>query len=91
MFGILTNIIVNVSNHTKCLSLSNQKCEIPPTLIIVHPNEYSQELHYNPFAVKLNKYVGSCITLNDLSNKVCISNKTEDLNIYVFQVSTGKN
>ena len=91
MFGILTNIIVNVSNHTKCLSLSNQKCGIPPTLIIVHPNEYSQELHYNPFAVKLNKYVGSCITLNDLSNKACIANKTEDLNIYVFQVSTGKN
>ena len=44
---ILTNIIVNASNHTKCVSLNNGKCEIQPTLINVHPNEYNQELHYN--------------------------------------------
>ena len=31
--------LVNASNHTKCLSLSNQKCEIQPTLINLHPNE----------------------------------------------------
>ena len=49
-----------------CISLSNQKCEILPTLINLHPNEYSQvysqELHYYPFAVKLDKCVGSCNT-----------------------------
>ena len=33
-----------------------------PTFIDLHPN----------------KYVGSCNTLNDLSNKVCVPNKTED-------------
>ena len=31
--------IVNRSNHTKCISLNNQKCEIHPTLINLHPNE----------------------------------------------------
>ena len=30
--------IVNTSNHTKCLSLSNQKCTTKPTLINLHPN-----------------------------------------------------
>ena len=25
--------IVNVSNHTKCVSLSNEKCDIQPILI----------------------------------------------------------
>ena len=36
--GILINI-VNVSNQTKCVSLSNQKCMIQPTFINLHPNE----------------------------------------------------
>ena len=41
MFIVLLTIIVNVSNHTKYVSLSNQKCEIQPTLISVHRNEYT--------------------------------------------------
>ena len=64
---------------------------IQPTLINLHPNEYSQEFHYYPFAVKLDRCVGSCNTLNDLSNKVCIPNKTEDLNLSVFNMFTGIN
>ena len=45
----------------------------------------------NPFAVKLDRCVGSCNTLNDLSNKVCIPNKTEDLNLNVFNIITEIN
>ena len=51
--GLLSSI-VNASNHTKCIFLSNGKCMIQPTLINLHPNEYSQEFHYYPFAVKLH-------------------------------------
>ena len=40
--------------------------------------------HYYPFTVKLDRCVGSCNTLNDLSNKVCVPSKTEDLNLSVF-------
>ena len=47
-----------------------------PNLINLHPNEYSQELHYYPFAVKFDRCVGSCNTLNDLSNKLYVPNKT---------------
>ena len=36
---INTSNIVNASNHTRCVSLSNQKCEIQPTLINLHRNE----------------------------------------------------
>ena len=67
--------LVNVSSHTKCVSLHNQKYEIQPTLTNLHPNEYSQELHYYPFAVKSDKNVGGCNTLNKLSNKVCVLKK----------------
>ena len=41
--------------------------------------------------VKFNKCVGSCNTLNDLSNKVCVPNKTEDLDLCVFNIITGIN
>ena len=64
--------------------LSNQN-EIQPTLINLHLNKYSQEFHYYPFLVKLDQCVGSC---NDLSNKVCIPNKTEHLNLNAFNMIT---
>ena len=71
--------------------LSNPKCEIQPTLIDLHYSEYDQEFRYYPFAVKLDRCIGSCNTLNDLSNKVCISNKREILNLSVFNMNTGIN
>ena len=64
---------------------------IRPTLINLHPNEYSQESHYYPFVVKLERCIGSYNTLHDLSNKVCVPNKTEDLNLGVLNVITGIN
>ena len=57
--------------------------------INLHPNEYSQELHYYSFVVNLDRRVGSCNTLNDLSNKVCVPNKREDLNLNTFNMITG--
>ena len=77
--------------HLKCVSLSNQKCEIQSTFINLHPNEYSQNFHYHPFAVKLDRCVGSCNTLEDLYNKVSVPNKREDLNISMFSMITGIN
>ena len=94
MFGLIKkNIygIVHASNHTKCVSLSNQTCMTLPTVINLHLNEYSQDFHYYSFVVKLDRFVGSCNTLNDLSNKVCISNKAEDLKVSMFYMIKGIN
>ena len=66
---LLTSII-SASNHTKCVLLSNQKCMTQPTLIHLYT------IDYYPFVVKLDKCIESCNTLNDLSNKVCVPNKT---------------
>ena len=71
MFIVLLTSLVNASSYTKYVLLSNQKCEIQPTLINLHPNEYSQGLHCYLF-VKLDRCVGSCNTLNDLSNKAYV-------------------
>ena len=86
--GLLTSI-VSASNHTKFELLSNQNRMNQPTLINLHPNEYSQEFDYYPFAFKLNRCDGRCNTLNGLFNKICVSNKTEDLNLGVFKMFTG--
>ena len=97
MIIVLLTSIVNASNYTKCVSLNNQKFEIQATPINLHLNEYSQELNYYPFTVRLDKCVGSCNTLYDLSLcsrymfQVCVPNKKEDLNIHIFNMITGKN
>ena len=79
------------SSHAKCVSLSNQKWVIQPTLINLHPNEYTQQLHYYPSVVKLDRCVRSWNTLNDLSNKKCALNKTRDLYLSFFNMITGIN
>ena len=35
----------------------------------------AEELHYYPLVVKLDECIENCNTLNDLSNKACVSNK----------------
>ena len=73
------------------LFVINQKCQIQATLINLHPNENSQEFHYSSFAVKLDRCVGGCNTLNDLSNKLCIPIKIEDINLSMFNMISGIN
>ena len=51
---------------------------------VSHPNEYTEELHYYPFAMNLDRCMGSCNTLSYQSNKVCVPNKTEDVNLSVL-------
>ena len=51
---IKTFIISNASDHAKCESLSNQRCQTETNLINLHSNEYSQELHYYPVTMQLS-------------------------------------
>ena len=56
MFIVLLTSLVNASNNTKCVSLSNQKCTIQRTLINLHPDKDGWKLHYYLFAVKLERW-----------------------------------
>ena len=82
MFGLIKKIfialltgLVNESNHTRCVSLNNQKRMTQPNLINLHLNEYSQKFNYYLLAFKLDRCLGSCNTLNDLPNKVMLQIK----------------
>ena len=88
LFIALLSNIVNGFNHAKCVLLSNQKYMIQLTLINLHLNEYSQEFHYYPFLVKLNRSLESC-AINDLSDKLWVPNKTKDLNLNEFNMVAG--
>ena len=77
--------------HKKCVSWSNQKCTTKPALCNLYLNQYTQGLCLYPFSVNLDRCVGNCNTHNDLSNKVCVSSKTEDLNLSMFNMITEIN
>ena len=55
MLIVLLTSIVSASNHTKYVSVSNQKFMTQPIFINLHPNEQSQELHYYTFAINLDR------------------------------------
>ena len=71
--GLLTGT-VRWSNQTKFISLNNLKYMSQPTLINLHPNEYSQERHYYQFDLKLDTCAQSCNALKGVSNKICVPN-----------------
>ena len=60
-------------------------------LINLHPNEYVQRLIHYPFAVNLNICIEIFNTLNYFSNRVCVPNKTKNLNLELFDMTTGVN
>ena len=70
LLGLIKKIFIGLliglfhgSNHLKRISLRENKCQIQPTLINLYLNEWSQEFHYYPFAVKLDRCAGSGNTL----------------------------
>ena len=91
MFNGISFIILNASNHTKCVSLNDQQYMTQPTFFNCYPIEYNQRLCYYPFAVNLDRYVGHCNTFNDLANRTYVSNKRKDLNLHYVYMITAEN
>ena len=82
MFGFITQVFIVLlslsrSLVTKCIYLKNQRCIAK--LIDLNPDELNQELRYYPFVYKLDRYIGSCSTLNNLFDKKCRPNKTKEV------------
>ena len=76
IFVRLLTIIVNASDHKKCVYLNNQKCTTHPTVINLYTNEISLTDYVNDLK-KLKEY------FNDLFNRACVSNKTDYANLSV--------
>ena len=89
MFIVILSRVINASKHSICALLSNLKREIQPTLINLNPNEYSQKFNYFLFVTKLDRYAGSCNTINNLSNKVYVPNKTDSWSHHYAQLGNA--
>ena len=55
-----------------------------PTLINLHRNEYSQQFHYYPFAVKLVRCVGGWSTVNGLNPIKYVLQVKQKIYIYAY-------
>ena len=64
---------------------------IQPTLINLHPNEYTKWLRCYPFSVNLGRFMESFNALNNLSNRICVPNKTEASKLIAFNMITEIN
>ena len=78
--------MANVSNITTVMSLNNHQYVTRRTLIDLNPGEYNQGFWYLIFIVKLDRWNWSCNALDDPSSRICIANKTEDLNLNVLNM-----
>ena len=83
--------VANAPNSTTCISSNNQLCMTRPTLIDLNPDENNQGLRYYQFIVNLDRCNGICNTPDEPSSRMRIANKTEDINLNVFNIITKKN
>ena len=72
----------NGSLETKCMSLNTKSCIARPIFIDLN----AIELNYYPFMVSLCRCNGSCNAFYDLSGKICVPNKTKDVNVKVLNM-----
>ena len=81
-------VLLSFSNSlaTKCVPLNNEPCMIRPFLVDLN----LVELKYYPTMINLDKCSGSCNSADDLSIKICVSSKTKDVNVKVFNMITSK-
>ena len=55
-----------------------------PILINLNSDKYNEEVRYYLFIFNLERCNGSCHTLDEPSDRICVPNKTEDVNLRVL-------
>ena len=76
LFGIIK------TKALECVSVVNQKCKPRPKILDV--NEGVGEALFYPYNVLVNKYSGSCNTLNNPMAKLCVPNIIKRVNMQVY-------
>ena len=71
VFIVLLNF--GQSLATKCMSLNNEPCMTRPFFVDLN----LVELKNYPFIISLGKFSRICISVDDLTTKICVLNKTK--------------
>ena len=72
---------------TKCKSLNNVQFKTRPFIIDKNP----VELKYYPYTITLDNFNGSCNTFTKIFDRICVLNRTENVNLNVFNLVTKIN
>ena len=84
---LLINLFISLFNALKvnaleCVSVINQKCMPRPKILEV--NEGVGESLFYPCNVLVNKYSGSCDTINNPMAKLCVPGIVKRVNLQVY-------
>ena len=71
----------------KCVDLANQKCVVRPKIIDVNSND----LVFYPFKIAVNKCSGSCNTINNPFDKICVAKDVKNMNVRVINLLSRVN
>ena len=82
-----TNFNLSTVNSLECVSMNNPECKIRAEIINLNSN---QPLFY-PHSIKINRWKGSCNTINDLYAKICVPDVIKNTNIKVFNLVSRTN
>ena len=83
----MINLLINLFGIIKikaleCVSVVNKKCMPRPKILDV--NEGVGEALFYPYNVLVNKCSGSCNTLNNPMEKLCVPNIIKRVNMQVY-------
>ena len=77
--SILTGV-----NSFNCISMNNQEYKVRPKIV----NVDSKEPVFFPFSIKTSKCCGSCNNINNLHEKLWVSDVVKNLNVKVFNLKS---
>ena len=84
LFGIIK------TKALECVSVVNQKCMPRPKVLDVNEGIIGEALFY-PYNAQVNKCSGSCNTLDNPIEKLCVPNVIKGLNMKVYNFLTMLN
>ena len=74
-------------NFLECVSMDNQECKIRSDIINLNTNE---PMFYH-YSITINKYKGSCNTINDPYAKLYVPDTIKNINVKVFNLMSRTN
>ena len=97
MFGFIKNVFFTAMTFVsfnplnvhslECVSMNNEECKIRSEMVNVKSNE---PLSY-PCSIRMNKYRGSCNSINDPYAKLCVPDIFKNINVKVFNLMSRTN
>ena len=74
-------------NSLECVSMKNQECMPRSEIVSVNTDEPV----FYPYIIKINKYKGSCNTINNPYAKLCVPDIIKNINVKVFNLMSRIN